>query len=132
MTVAEAPYAISYVDPLVGGQRAAKRQILLGWGEGTSAVGAVIAKREAGHCKKIRVADPYQLRVSIQCGHIVATNLSDVCSIDYAVFHVGLDQRGILDEFNAAVRQRGRLVAQLKIHGVVYEQLWYLPHASTP
>ena len=44
-TAALAPYAISFVDPLVGGQRQAEDAIQLGWGEAKEAVIADYERR---------------------------------------------------------------------------------------
>lgn len=67
-----APYAISYVDPLAGGQRAAEGAILLGWGEGVAAMGQRIAEIEDGHCDRVGVTGLTVLWPSqIPCGHLV-------------------------------------------------------------
>ena len=69
-TVVHAPYAIAYVDPLVG-QKRAERLVLLGWGEGIERLGAddrpargralrrgrrVAVQRAAGHLGAVRPA----------------------------------------------------------------------------
>ena len=46
ITVARAPYAISWTNPLLGGGPTAEERILLGWGEGYEQLGATIAERE--------------------------------------------------------------------------------------
>ncbi len=57
-TLSHAPYAISYVDPLAGGQKRASRNILLGWGEGLEVLGASVRHREGRHCNDARIAGP--------------------------------------------------------------------------
>jgi len=126
-TASQAPYAISYVDPLVGGQRAAERDILLGWGEGTSALGHVVAVRERGRCDEVRIADTEQLYASLPCGHLVVPDGDTLHDVDYVVLHVSLLQRNYQPALTAMVRERGTLVARTRIGGVTYEELWHIP-----
>ncbi len=129
-TASQAPYAVSYVDPLVGGQRAAERDILLGWGEGTSALGHVIAVRERGRCDEVRIADSEQLYASLPCGHLVVPDGDTLDDVDYVVLHVSLLQRNYQPAFTAMVREKGTLVARTRIDGVTYEELWHIPHPA--
>jgi hypothetical protein len=129
-TAAQAPYAVSYVDPLVGGQRAAERDILLGWGEGTSALGHLIAVRERGRCDQIRVADAEQLYASVPCGRLVYPDGDTLEDVDYVILHIGLVQRQYRPDLTAAVRRKGTLVGRTMIGGVPYEELWHIPHTA--
>jgi len=129
-TASQAPYALSYVDPLVGGQRAAERDILLGWGEGTSALGHVIAVRERGRCDEVRIADSEQLYASLPCGHLVVPDGDTLDDVDYVILHVSLLQRDYQPGLTAAVREQGTLVARTRIDGVTYEELWHIPHPA--
>jgi 4-amino-4-deoxy-L-arabinose transferase-like glycosyltransferase len=129
-TASQAPYALSYVDPLAGGQRAAERDILLGWGEGTSALGHVIAVRERGRCDEVRIADSEQLYASLPCGHLVVPDGDTLHDVDYVVLHVSLLQRNYQPDLTAMVRQKGTLVARTRIDGVTYEELWHIPHPA--
>jgi 4-amino-4-deoxy-L-arabinose transferase-like glycosyltransferase len=129
-TASQAPYALSYVDPLVGGQRAAERDILLGWGEGTSELGHVIAVRERGRCDEVRIADAEQLYASLPCGALVVPDGDTLEDVDYVILHVSLLQRNYQPDLTAMVRERGTLVARTRIDGVTYEELWHIPHPA--
>ena len=86
-----APFAISHVDPLVGGQRAAAERIPLGWGEGIETVMARIP-REPGECPS--VSSPWSIaqRGCFEPGLLVAGRLHRAA--DYVVIYIGDRQLG--------------------------------------
>lgn len=133
-TLREAPYAISYVDPLVGGQVRARRNILLGWGEGLEVLGAEVRDREGAHCKDTRIMAPTFFVVAFPCGRTVsfASAARDLSTIDYYVSYVSGEQRSLTAERDlfAKVRRSADLVKSVHIGGVDYAELWKIRSAQ--
>lgn len=120
--VLQAPFAISYVDPLLGGQRVAKHVMLLGWGEGGSHLGSQLAILERGRCDQIRIAG-FESGLQVPCGKITPINV--LRPGDYFAISISSEQRGR----GAAVTAKHyrfyyRPVATTKVHGVVYYTLY--------
>lgn len=134
-TLSQAPYAISYVDPLIGGQARARKNILLGWGEGLEVVGAEIRHREGNHCKDARILGPAFYNVAIPCGQIVsfASVGRNLHNLDYYVSYVNMLQRNTPTdkELYNSVRQAGRMVKAVSIDGVNYAELWKIRGQQT-
>ena len=126
-TVVQAPYAIAYVDPLVGQERA-EDLILLGWGEGIERLGAEIDRREAGHCDDVDVLLLNAQRVmAVPCGRLDVAGPADSGRYEYAIRYISNRQRGTFeDRFEPIVRD-GTLVDTVRIGGVTYAELWALP-----
>jgi hypothetical protein len=126
VTLAAQPYAISYANPLAGGQQRARNVILLGWGEGLEVLGAEIRARERGRCDEVVIAAPnmYPGYVAMPCGRF-ASGLP-VTSYDYVVRYISGVQRSPRDRFFPTTERVGRLVMEVEIGGVTYAQLWHI------
>lgn len=126
----QAPYAISYVSPVLGGQRRAEREILLGWGEGVERLGAVIAEREDGRCEGVEILHPQAVYVALPCGRRqwLEGFDGDLDRFDYAIVYITAHQRGGTDveALEAAVRRQGRLIDEVRLGGVAYAQLYVI------
>ena len=126
-TLSQAPYAISYVDPLVGGQARARRNILLGWGEGLEVLGAEVRHREGKRCDDTRILGAAFYVVAFPCGRLFSvTSIADVHNADYFVTYVSGQQRSspFDQELLNSVRRSGDLVKNVRIDGLDYAQLW--------
>lgn len=131
-TLNQAPYAISYVDPLAGGQVRARSNILLGWGEGLEVLGAEIRQREGPRCDDAQILAPLFYVVAFPCGKVVTFGEigQDVQKLDYYVTFVGLEQRAspATERLLDSVRRAGTLVKAVTIDGVDYAELWKIDH----
>ena len=131
-TLSHAPYAISYVNPLPGGQVRARNNILLGWGEGLEVVGAEIRRREGRRCKEARILSRPFHHVAFPCGQLVsfAAVGRDLQNIDYYVGYVSSLQRSRRSDLDVydAVRGTGDLIKTVEIGGVEYAELWKIRH----
>lgn len=123
-----APYAISYADPLVGGQEAAHRWIPLGWGEGIEQLGASIEERSGGRCDEVTVATSWFLPDAVTCGSQVGWEWTRGAGErpDYAIVYVLATQRGLTPDQVAGLDRAGTLVDRVAIGGVTYAELWEL------
>jgi hypothetical protein len=125
-TAVHAPYAIAYVDPLVG-QKRAERLVLLGWGEGIERLGATINQREAGRCDAVDVLlFNAQRGISVPCGRLDAAAGSDGTGYEYAIRYISNRQRGTFEARLGPTLRAGRLVQAVRIGGVTYAELWAL------
>jgi hypothetical protein len=126
ITVARAPYAISWTNPLLGGGPAAEERILLGWGEGYEQLGATIAEREGTDgCEDFEVLIPTgRFGVAFPCGVVVnAHHPDDGRPLRYVIRYVNERQRGRTDD-----PARGRApIEVVTIDGVTYAELWRGP-----
>ncbi len=126
VTVAAQPYAISYANPLLGGQERARNNILLGWGEGLEVMGAEIRRREGDRCDQVTVSAPdmWLVYIAIPCGRLVGGQ--PVTSYDYVVRYISVTQRSPRHRLFPATERLGRLVKEVKIDGVTYAELWHI------
>lgn len=125
-TLVLAPDALSYVNPALGGQRAALTEITLG-GAGVEQMGRAITRRERGRCDEVRTLFSAPLRVALPCGRIVPlipAGPVDLDGVDYVVITVSMRQRGIAADVDEALAGRGRRVDAVEIGGVTYAELW--------
>jgi hypothetical protein len=129
-TLSQAPYAISYVDPLAGGQTTARRTILLGWGEGLEVLGAEIRHREGRRCDDAQIAGPLFWFVAFPCGKFIPSpsTVAGMRNADYFVSYVSGRQRATQAQKTVErfVRRSGRLVKAVRVDGVPYAELWQL------
>jgi len=122
-TAVLAPYAVSYVNPLVGGQRRAESTILLGWGEGTERLALTVVDREGAGCATTRVAAAQRLRAAIPCAELSGLS-PDVRLYDYVIVYITLKQRAGTKGIEKALRQHAEVVDRFRIDGVTYGTLW--------
>jgi hypothetical protein len=127
VTVALQPYAISFANPLVGGQKRARNVIMLGWGEGYEVLGAEIERREAGNCDDVRIHSSNAIAdfIALPCGHLAPAE--DMRPGDYVIRYISATQRLPSNPFEEDVMRRGELVKEVNIYGVSYASLWRYP-----
>jgi hypothetical protein len=127
VAVALQPYAISFANPLTGGQKRARNIIMLGWGEGYEVLGAEIERREAGNCDDVGIHTSYIYAtfIALPCGDLVRGE--DVGSGDYVIRYIADIQRNQENPIQLDVMRRGELVKEVNIHGVTYAELWQYP-----
>jgi hypothetical protein len=123
-TAALAPYAISFVDPLVGGQRRAEDAIQLGWGEAKEAVIADYERRTDDECAPWSGVGPWFLACPKQdfgwlggdapAPRFVLTYIADR--------QLDLEPQGL----RRYLSEHGELVDVVRIDGVEYAELWEL------
>ncbi len=119
-----APFAVSFVDPLVGGQTAARDRIPLGWGEG---IETVLADVPSGPDRCPTISSRRWLIGQPGCFDQVGWEWldGDGPPPEYVLIYVLDRQRGSTVEEDA-VRRRDDwvLVDRLTIDGVSYVELW--------
>lgn len=131
-SVALAPYALNYANPMFGGQRAAERWIPLGWGESAAALGAEINRREAGSCDQITVANLWRLPLSVPCGRAIEPgNPEQLATANYAITLIAIRQRGSFAWYQEWLEANATRIDVVTIDGVVYGELWKLPPSQT-
>jgi hypothetical protein len=121
-----APYNISYVDPVIGQQRA-QHWILLGWDEGIERLGADLDRRERGHCDDIDVLVFNQdLAIAVPCGRLDGAGRpkSEPHDFEYAIHYISQRQRGQFDNFYGPIERHGTLIDSVRIQGETYAELW--------
>jgi hypothetical protein len=123
-TLSVQPYAISYANPLVGGQERARKNILLGWGEGIEALGAVIHEREAHRCADVSIWAPpmFAELVAMPCGRVQVG--LEVEEYDYVVVYISNVQRSDYMAVLGPARVEGELIEEVRIGGLTYAELW--------
>ncbi len=120
-----APYSISYADPVVGGQAAARHWIPLGWGEGIETAGEYIRTHEGEGCADVTISIEWFVSDAVPCGRLVGGWNGEIEGApDYAVVYVLKAQRGLNPTVADALRTHGTLVASQAIGGEVYMELW--------
>ncbi len=127
LTLLKAPYAVSYTNPMLGGQKVARHVMLLGWGEGRAALGADVARREAGNCDRTTVARfGIGTDIAIPCGRTESLGiwLRHPRRGDYFITNIRQVQRKTVGKVFSGVGRPVALVDQVDIGGVPYARLW--------
>lgn len=120
-TASLAPFAISHVDPLVGGQRAAVERIPLSWGEGSE---TVLARANGpGRCPTLSTR---RFLFTERC--LTATGFAwidgSVAPPDYVLVFLADRQVGATEAEDEVLRAHGTLLDEVVIDGVSYAELW--------
>ncbi len=124
-TLSQAPWQVDYVDPVLGGQRRAAGEIMLGWDEGASKLGLVIQAREAGHCDAVRVGRPngHVTGIDIPCGR--RADSLRLAKGNYLILDINAVQRGYtLGRVSYCYGLTLRPIASTRVHGVAYSSLY--------
>lgn len=121
-TASLAPFAISHVDPLVGGQRAALKRLSLGWGEGSETVLARVDSH--GRCPTISSRQWFLY----QPGCWTPTDFDWLDGSEappqYVLVNVQARQAGATRAEDKVLRAHGTLLEEVVIDGVTYAELW--------
>lgn len=127
VTVAFQPYAISFANPLVGGQKRARNIIMLGWGEGYEVVGQEIKRREGGNCDDAQIftSNVFTDFIAVPCGEMMRGG--EPGPGDYFIRYISATQRTPGNPVEVDIMQRGELVKAVNVYGVNYAELWQLP-----
>lgn len=122
-TASLAPFAISYTDPLVGGQRVASGKIDLGWGEG---VETVLARTHPGGRRCPTISSRVWLLGQSGCWKPVSGDWLHGTDAppDLVLIYIDDRQRAKTGEMDAYLRAHGTMVDALIIDGVAYVELW--------
>jgi hypothetical protein len=126
-TLSLAPYAISFVDPLVGGQDQAERAIPLGWGEGKEAVIQGYLDR-TDECEPWSAVGSWLLPCETQDFGWLDGSAPPPRFVALYVFDRQLDLEP--DGLRPYLADHGRLVEVVTIDGVDYAELWELTEPS--
>jgi hypothetical protein len=119
------PYYLSYYNPLLGGGRAAAKNLVLGWGEGLDVVtGYLNSKPDAD---RLTLAGFYPRVLMAQFkGNVLPDKQYDPAEADYIVLYVNALQRDLANTLRTATR--GRQPEQIvRINGAEYARLFRVP-----
>ena len=121
-TLSLAPYQISHVNPLVGGQQVAERNISLGWGEGLERFNP--AELDGEPCESVWFQGPF--RAFRSCDRVDTSWLDGEvpppAMIGRYVFEAQISEDSPrVEEF---LRDHGELVFTVEIGGVNYVEVW--------
>ncbi len=119
------PYYLAYYNPLLGGGPAARRSIVVGWGEGLDIVTDHLnAKPDA---ERLTIAGFYPRVMSAQFkGSILSDKQFDPAIADYIVLYVNAVQRDLADRLRSVTRgKRSELV--VRINGIEYARVYPIP-----
>ncbi|MFN8521708.1 MAG: glycosyltransferase family 39 protein [Chloroflexota bacterium] len=119
------PYYLAYYNPLLGGGQAARRSIVVGWGEGLDIVMEHLnAKPDAD---RLTVAGFYPRVMSAQFkGTVLSPKQFDEAMADYVVLYVNAVQRDLADRLRTITRGK-RTEQVVRINGIEYARLFPIP-----
>ena len=95
-TLVIAPYNLSYFNPLLGGSRAARETLLVGWGKVSSRPATIIEKTKAV-APTTRVVVNYPIKAAFVCERPVQMweQYYKPTPGDYVVIYVNFEQRAV-------------------------------------
>ncbi|MBA2447250.1 MAG: hypothetical protein H0V51_04415 [Chloroflexi bacterium] len=119
------PYYLAYYNPLLGGGPAARRSIVVGWGEGLDIVTAYLNSKP--DAERLTVAGFYPRVMSAQFkGSILSDKQYDAATADYIVLYVNAVQRDLANRLRSVTRgKRSELV--VRINGIEYARVYPIP-----
>lgn len=119
------PYYLAYYNPLLGGGPAARRAMVVGWGEGLDIVTSYLnAKPDA---ERLTVAGFYPRVMSAQFkGSVLSDKQYDEAMADYIVLYVNAEQRDLANRLRTVTRGK-RSELQVTINGIRYARLFPIP-----
>jgi hypothetical protein len=119
------PYYLSYYNPLLGGGKAASRNLVVGWGEGLDVVTRYLnAKPDAG---RLTLAGFYPRVLMAQFeGAVLPDKQYDPAEADYIVLYVNAVQRDLANTLRSATRGRKPELV-VTINGAEYARLFRVP-----
>ncbi len=126
VVVRQAPDAVSYVDPLLGGQERASHDIRLGWGEGIERANAII-RHDAGTCADVHVAVRLAYAISLTCGTAVP-DPSSSASVDYIVEYIATRQVEGPATIPRRYGRQARVIGEVRVQGFPYVWVWRVRH----
>lgn len=120
------PYEISYYNQLLGGGRAARRVIPIGWGEGYEQVGAFISAQPDG-CAKPVAAWFREVLAPFVCVKVVPLDAATrPGEAGYAVLYVDQIQRNDAPEATQMLLGKAQPAHTVRIHGIDYAYVYKL------
>jgi 4-amino-4-deoxy-L-arabinose transferase-like glycosyltransferase len=115
------PYPLAYYNPLLGGGPAARRALLVGWGEGLDQVAAYLEAQPGADAARIAIYYPQVLNFQ---GLVRGTvqRYGDPRPADYVVDYVSAAQRGHTPAEVAGLAPRHTV----RINGILYARVYQL------
>lgn len=130
-TLVVAPYNLSYFNPLLGGSQAARKTLLVGWGEGLEQAGEIIERHEGG-CTNARVAVHYRIKAAFVCERpVTLSQLPTLQRGDYIVIYVNYEQRAQA-KWLRALRRAGTPIGEVRIRGIRYAEVLQVKQRVEP
>jgi hypothetical protein len=119
------PYYLAYYNPLLGGGPAARRSIVVGWGEGLDLVMQHLNTKS--DAERLTVAGFYPRVMAAQFkGSILSPKQYDEAMADYIVLYVNAMQRDLADRLRTVTRGK-RTEMVVRINGIEYARLFPIP-----
>ncbi len=115
----EAPYYLTYYNPLVGGKQAAVRTLLVGWGEGLDAAGAYLSGLSSG-AERVAVSRALPGLAPFYSGRTVHQELYDPATSDYVVLYLNEIQRRLDERLMAQYYDSAEPLAVIRVKGIDY------------
>lgn len=119
------PYYLSYYNPLLGGGKAAAKNLVVGWGEGLDLVTSYLNNKP--DAERLTLAGFYPRVLMAQFkGNVLPDKQYDAAEADYIVLYVNAVQRDLANSLRTAIR--GRKPEQIvSINGAEYARLFRVP-----
>jgi hypothetical protein len=119
------PYYLSYYNPLLGGARAAAKNLVIGWGEGLDVVAAYLNTKPDAERLTVSAFYPRVIQAQFK-GSVLSDKEYDPAESDYIVLYVNALQRDTANTLRTATR--GRKPEQIvTINGAEYARLFRVP-----
>jgi hypothetical protein len=119
------PYYLSYYNPLLGGARAAAKNLVIGWGEGLDVVTAYLNTKPDAERLTVSAFYPRVIQAQFK-GNVLSDKEYDPAESDYIVLYVNALQRDTANTLRTATR--GRKPEQVvTINGAEYARLFRVP-----
>ena len=124
MTIlAEAPYYLTYYNPLVGGKRAAVRTLLVGWGEGLDQAAAYLNSLP-GSENSIVASRSLPGLAPFYHGRAIHQTNYDPATVRYVVFYLNEVQRRLEPDLLAAYYDRQAPIHVVRVKGIDYAWIY--------
>lgn len=119
----EAPYYLTYYNPLVGGKRAAVRTLLVGWGEGLDQAAAYLntlpgSETEVAASRALPGFAPFYR------GRAVHQSNYDPATVHYVVFYLNEVQRRLEPELLETYYDRQEPLFVVRVKGIDYAWIY--------
>lgn len=121
------PYGLAYFNPLVGGSKAAIKDVPVGWGEGINLAGDRIEELAGGSCEGVTTQVGTQRMATTPYGDLHWPCLQPAANgrSTYFVYYVSELQKATALEKRIATRGR-TFVESVYLRGIEYAEIWIL------